>query len=84
MALEKVRKQEDQLREAMQLYGRAGLWNDWIRFQAEARKRRQKEREELIRKRKEFLEIVTIVVLTILFGGLVIYFAGFYYLATRG
>ncbi len=84
MALEKVRKQEDQLREAMQLYGRAGLWNDWIRFQAEARKRRQKEREELIRKRKEFLEIVTIIVLTILFGGLVIYFAGFYYLATRG
>lgn len=84
MALEKVRKQEDQLREAMQLYGRAGLWQDWIKFQAEARKRRQLEQEKRIRNRKQLLEILTIAALTILGGALVVYFAFVYYLATRG
>ena len=84
MALEKVRKQEDQLREAMQLYGRAGLWQDWIKFQAEARKRRQLEQEERLRKRKQLMEILTIAALTILGGALVVYFVFVYYLATRG
>jgi hypothetical protein len=84
MALEKVRKQENQLRETMQLYGRAGLWQDWIKFQAEARKRRQLEQEERIKKRKKLIELLTIAGLTIVFGALVLYFAFFFYLATRG
>ena len=43
MALEQIRKNEDELRSMMQLYGRGGLWNDWQKFQAEARKSRQVE-----------------------------------------
>ena len=37
MAVEELKKKEDKLRETMQLFGRPGLWNDWVKFQAEAR-----------------------------------------------
>ena len=52
MALEKIKEVEKELTSMMMLYGRAGLYEDWVRFQAEARKqRRQKALEE--KKRKE-------------------------------
>lgn len=52
MALEKIKQIEKELQSMMKLYGRAGLWDDWIRYQAEARKqRRQQALEE--KKRKE-------------------------------
>ena len=41
MALEQIRKKQDQLREFMQLYGRSGLYNDYVAFCAEARKKRK-------------------------------------------
>jgi hypothetical protein len=56
MALEQINAQEKQLRQAMQLYGRAGLYNDWVKFQAEARKSRQaraREREIALAALKE-------------------------------
>jgi hypothetical protein len=37
MALEKINQHETELKEAMIYTGRPGLWQDWIRFQAEAR-----------------------------------------------
>jgi len=49
MALEKIRDAEKELETMMKLYGRAGLWDDWVRHQAMARKRR---REEAIAERK--------------------------------
>jgi hypothetical protein len=49
MALEKIRNAENELETMMKLYGRAGLWDDWVRHQAVARKRR---REEAIAERK--------------------------------
>jgi hypothetical protein len=52
MALEKIKQIEKDLTSMMKLYGRPGLHDDWIRYQAEARKqRRQKALEE--KKRKE-------------------------------
>lgn len=60
MALEKIKQQEDELRSWMQLYGRAGLWSDWIRFQAQARKQRQLEIAERKRKREELIEMIGI------------------------
>ena len=52
MALEKIRNAEKELETMMKLYGRAGLWDDWVRHQAMARKKR---REEALaeKKRKE-------------------------------
>ena len=48
-ALEQMKKAEDDLRELMQYYGRAGLWDDFVKFQAEARKARLLERNERIK-----------------------------------
>lgn len=52
MALEKLKQQEDQLRETMIWSGRPGLWSDWQKYQAEARKSRRVQ-EALARKRRE-------------------------------
>lgn len=60
MALEEIKKQEDKLRETMQLYGRPNLYQDWVRFQAEARKSRQaaeKDRQLAIEHLKENIMI---------------------------
>jgi hypothetical protein len=45
-ALEQIKQAEQELREIMQYYGRAGLWEDFVKFQAEARKARLEERNE--------------------------------------
>jgi hypothetical protein len=56
MALEQIKKNEADLRSMMQIYGRAGLWQDWQKFQAEARKSRQTQEKLQARKRKELME----------------------------
>lgn len=62
MALEKIREQEESLREMMIWAGRPGMWNDWQKFQAEARKERQRKERELREKREKIIQIVAIVV----------------------
>ena len=59
MALEELKQKEDELRSMMQLYGRGGLWNDYIKFQAEARKNREYQKKE----REKFIEYVKEIVL---------------------
>jgi len=55
MALEKIKQIENDLTSMMKLYGRPGLHDDWIRYQAEARKqRRQQALEEKKRKEKRW------------------------------
>ena len=54
MALEKLKQQEEQLRETMIWSGRPGLWKDWQAFQAQARKSRRVQ-EALAKKRREEL-----------------------------
>lgn len=84
MALEEIKKKRQEIEQAMIYYGRPGLHGDWIRYQAEARKRRIKEQAERLRRRKQLLEILAIAGLTVLGGALVVYFAFFIALATRG
>ena len=72
MALEELKQKEEELRSMMQLYGRGGLWNDYIKFCAEARKKREyqkKEREKFIEHMKEVILGITILLVSI--GGLV-------------
>ena len=72
MALEELKQKEEELRSMMQLYGRGGLWNDYIKFCAEARKQREyqkKEREKFIEHMKEVILGITILLVSI--GGLV-------------
>ena len=40
MALEQLKKQETELREIMQWQGRAGMWNDGLEFQKQAKHKR--------------------------------------------
>ena len=51
MALESIRQKEQQLKQIMIYTGRPGLWQDWQKFQADARKERRV-REELPRRRR--------------------------------
>jgi len=46
MYLEEIEQKKQELREVLQLYGRPGVYNDWIKYQSESRKKRQQAKEE--------------------------------------
>ena len=78
MALEKIKEQEKQLKELMIYAGRPGLWQDWQKFQAEARKSRRYAEKMAQKRREEVMVIVQWVVgVSLAFIGFVavIYFA---------
>jgi hypothetical protein len=45
MALEQLKQQEEELRERMVYAGRPGMWDDWVKFQAAAARRRREAKE---------------------------------------
>ena len=51
LALEQIKAQEDELRELMIYTGRAGMWQDWIKFQADASQRRKDQEKAELRAR---------------------------------
>lgn len=61
MALEQLRQQEELLRESMVYAGRPGMWEDWVRFQAEAargrREAKEAERRAALIRKKELEEL---------------------------
>ena len=80
MALEKLRLQEEELRERMIYAGRPGLWEDWLRFQAAAARKRRETKEAaaraaLVRKAKMELlvEYIAIGIATVILAGMLIY-----------
>jgi hypothetical protein len=80
MALEQLKQQEEHLRESMVYAGRAGMWDDWQKFQAQAARRRREAKEAAAReaiRRKEraerFAEYFAIGVATIVLAGLLVY-----------
>ena len=79
MALEQIREKEEELKKMMIYLGRPGLWQDWQRFQAEARKSRryaekmeQKRKEELM----EYIGYGIAAIIVLFFAGLLAWFAG--------
>ena len=74
MALEQLKKQEEELREMMIYQGRAGLWTDWLKFQLEAKKKREAaEREKVLRKQRiigRIKDIAMIILIVVLLGGI--------------
>ena len=64
MALEQLRQQEEHLRESMIYAGRPGMWEDWLKFQAEAARKREAAKRAVERaaalKRQEFERMVEI------------------------
>jgi hypothetical protein len=80
MALEKIKEQQEHLRESMIYAGRAGMWNDWQKFEAQAARRRREQKEAAVRAavdRKEraerFAEYFAIGVATIVLAALMVY-----------
>ena len=72
MALEKIKQQEDELKQIMIYAGRPGLWQDWQRFQAEARKSRRYAEKMAQKQREELLQIIAWSIGVIIFVGLTV------------
>ena len=72
MALEKIKQQEEELKQIMIYAGRPGLWQDWQRFQAEARKSRRYAEKMAEKQRQEMLEVAGWVFGVTIFVGIVI------------
>ena len=80
-ALEQIREQRKELESYIRLYGKAGQWDRWIQWQAEARKQRaaakraaEKAREE----RLEKIQVATIIILAITSVVVGVYYLGVY------
>ena len=83
-ALETIKQNEKELQEIMIYCGRAGLWDDWLQFQAEAKRKREadaKEQARAIYKRRQEIwgwingVLIAICVATGLFAvGLLVWF----------
>ena len=72
MALEKIIELEKEMVSMMRLYGRPGLYDDWVRFRAEARKKRRDEETAAKKKRSKQIEFLAwILGLIIIAAGLV-------------
>jgi len=90
MALERLRQQEEELRERMVYAGRPGLWGDWQKFQAAAARKRREDKEKAEReaqRRKEQLaqlvEYIALGMASVILAGLIIYGIVLYMLHLR-
>jgi hypothetical protein len=74
MALEQLKKQEEELKQMMIYQGRAGLWTDWLKFQLDAKKKREAAERERVLKRQRLIDrikdISMIILVIVLLGGL--------------
>lgn len=62
MALEAVKEREEEIKQYMIYCGRAGLWNDWLKFSAQARKDRQAAEIQRKKDRERMMEIAVIAI----------------------
>lgn len=80
-ALEQIREQRKELESYIRLYGKAGQWDRWIQWQAEARKQRAAAKKAAALRREEMLEqiqVATGIVLAITTVVVCVYYLGVY------
>jgi hypothetical protein len=74
MALEQIRKNEEELKQMMIYQGRGGLWTDWLKFQLDAKKKREAVEREKVLKRQRLIgrikDVFMIILIIVLLGGL--------------
>ena len=71
LALEKIQQQKAQLQSHMRLYGRPGMYDAWVEYQAKARKARKEAIAQREKERQEMIEILTwIFIVVVVWGGL--------------
>jgi hypothetical protein len=85
MALEQLKQQEEHLRESMVYAGRPGMWEDWVKFQAQAARRRREAKEAEARRivlRKQAIErwseyiavgVATVILAALIGYGIILY-----------
>lgn len=76
MALERIKEQEDELKQWMIYAGRPGLWGDWVKFQKDARVARREAEIAAEKKRKETIELVVVILAITVLAATII---GFFY-----
>ena len=79
LALDKIKEQRRQLESHMRLYGRPGLYDSWVEYQAEARKARKEAERQRQRDREELVENLSIlfgilVLMSVLAGGAYLFY----------
>jgi hypothetical protein len=90
MALERLRQQEEELRERMVYAGRPGMWGDWQKFQAQAARKRREDAEAAKREQArraarlaQLTEYIAIGMASVVLAGLIIYGIVLYMLHLR-
>lgn len=58
MALEKIKEQEEWLKDYMVYAGRADMYSDWLNFQSECKRKREQQEKTRLRKRQETLKLL--------------------------
>ena len=81
LALEKIAQQKAALQSHMRLFGRPGMYDAWVEYQAKARTARKEAQKQREKERQEMIEVVTwIFIVLVVWGGAG---AGLYYYFTR-
>lgn len=74
MALEKLKQQEEELKQMMIYSGRGGLWQDWLKFQSDAKRKREEIARQKILKKQRLIgrikDVFMIMLVIALLGGL--------------
>jgi hypothetical protein len=88
MALEQLKKQEAELKQMMIYQGRGGLWDDWLKFQVDARKKREEEERQARVKRYKRIEALKtfglVTLLVVMLGGLGVIIGAIVYFGRHG
>jgi len=58
MALEALKQQEEELREIMIYAGRANMYDDWLQFQSDCKRKRKEEENALLRKKAKHKKLI--------------------------
>lgn len=72
LALDNIREQRRQLESQMRLYGRPGLYDSWVAYQAQARKARKEAEKQRQKDREELIEAISILASVVIFIGVAI------------
>ena len=88
-ALEQIKQNEKDLQEMFIYQGRAGLWDDWLKFQADAKRKREAEAraialEKIKRKEQIWAWINGVLIVISVVTGIIIVAGLIWLIATKG
>ena len=71
LALDSLRQKKKELESHMRLYGRSGLYDDWVAYQAQMRKQRQEALKKQQKEADELRELMTwAFIIIVIWGGI--------------